>query len=182
MRLDLKLIEFSFKSIRCPDARLKAVTFYPVIKAIFDLNNFPNIKIEQSAVSSVVGGATLYSNEDGSGLAPLIKRRLDHLGIDFDNMENIQIIRFEDYWKANLNSQHIDICKIDIDGHELDALLGFGEAINQISVIQFEFGGCNIDTRTFFQDFWYFFQDNGFDIYRVSPIGLIKVKKYNERD
>ena len=61
-------------------------------------------------------------------------------------------------------------------------MLGFGVAINKISVIQFEFGGCNIDTRTFFQDFWYFFQDNGFDIYRVSPIGLIKVKKYNERD
>ena len=65
----------------------------------------------------MVGGATLYSNEDGSGLASLTKRRLDHLGIDFDNMENIQTIRFEDYWKANLNSQHIDICKIDIEGH-----------------------------------------------------------------
>ena len=164
----------------------KIVIFEPAESNVKTLkkkfNNFPNIKIEQSAVSCVFGGATLYSNEDGSGLASLTKRRLDHLGIDFDNMENIQTIRFEDYWKANLNSQHIDICKIDIEGHELDALLGFGEAINKISVIQFEFGGCNIDTRTFFQDFWYFFQDNGFDIYRVSPIGLIKVKKYNERD
>ena len=162
------------------------VIFEPSESNVKTLKNkfieFTNIKIEQSAVSNIVGKATLYSNEDGSGLASLTKRRLDHLGIDFDNMENIQTIRFEDYWKANLNSQNIDICKIDIEGHELDALLGFGEAINQISVIQFEFGGCNIDTRTFFQDFWYFFQDNGFDIYRVSPIGLIKVKKYNERD
>ena len=89
---------------------------------------------------------------------------------------------FEDYWKTVLNSQQIDICKIDIEGHELDALVGFGEAIKHISVIQFEFGGCNIDTRTFFQDFWYFFQEKGFDLYRISPIGLIHIPRYRELD
>jgi len=144
--------------------------------------NSPNVKIEQCAVSNKVGDAALYSNEDGSGLASLTQRRLDHFGVDFNNTENIKTIKFEDYWKVELNSRDIDICKIDIEGHELDALNGFGEAIKHISVIQFEFGGCNIDTRTFFQDFWYFFQENGFDLYRISPIGLIQIPRYRELD
>lgn len=147
-----------------------------------EFSSIPNVKIEQFAVSKEDGVSTLYSNEDGSGLASLTQRRLDHFSIDFNNTESVRTIRFEDYWKAELNSQNIDICKIDIEGHELDALVGFGEAIKHISVIQFEFGGCNIDTRTFFQDFWYFFQKHGFELYRISPIGLIRISRYRELD
>ena len=166
----------------------KVVVFEPAGSNVKRLNekfgNNQNVTIEQAAVSNEVGDATLYSNFDGSGLASLTKRRLDHFGTEFEfkNTESIKTIRFEDYWKANLNSQKIDICKIDIEGHELDALAGFGDAINHISVIQFEFGGCNIDTRTFFKDFWYFFQENGFEIYRISPIGLIHISRYQELD
>ena len=164
----------------------KVVIFEPAesnVKLLRDkFSNSPNITIIQSAVSNEIGDATLYSNEDGSGLASLSKRRLDHFGINFDNTEKVKTLKFEDYWKTKLNSQQIDICKIDIEGHELDALAGFGEAIKHISVIQFEFGGCNIDTRTFFQDFWYFFQENNFDLYRISPIGLLPIPRYRELD
>lgn len=38
-----------------------------------------------------------------------------------------------------------------------------------IDMVTFEFGGCNIDTRTFFQDFWYFFSKNDMAIYRILP-------------
>ncbi|MEP2943433.1 MAG: FkbM family methyltransferase [Hyphomicrobiales bacterium] len=167
-------------------AECRIVIFEPAesnVKALTEkFSNHQNVTIEQAAVSNEIGDATLYSNEDGSGLASLTKRRLDHFGIDFENTESIQTLRFEDYWKVKLNSQHIDICKIDIEGHELDALSGFGEAINHISIIQFEFGGCNVDTRTFFRDFWYFFQENGFELFRISPIGLIEIPKYRELD
>ena len=162
------------------------VVFEPVETNIKTLkgkfSHLPNVTIEKSAISNQIGSATLYSDEDGSGLASLTKRRLDHLGIEFENTETVTTIRFEDYWKTKLDSQHIDICKIDIEGHELNALTGFGEAIKHISLIQFEFGGCNIDTRTFFQDFWYFFQDHGFDLYRISQIGLIHIPRYRDLD
>ena len=71
---------------------------------------------------------------------------------------------------------------IDIEGHEMDALLGFGTAINHIDLIQFEFGGCNIDTRIFFRDFWYFFKKNEFDLFRISPLGIIPIINYKESD
>ena len=164
----------------------KVIVFEPSAKNIEVLNKKflenKNIIIEQAAISNTTGDATLYSNEDGSPLASLTKRRLDHFGIDFDKTENITTLRFEDYWKSKLGSRKIDFCKIDIEGHELDALAGFGKAIDNISVIQFEFGGCNIDTKTYFQDFWYFFHKHDFKIYRISPIGLIQIKKYQELD
>jgi FkbM family methyltransferase len=141
-----------------------------------------NVIIEQKAVSNIVGETTLYSDSDGSGLASLTKRRLDHFDIAFDNSEHVEVIRFEDYWKNQLGSANIDFVKIDIEGHELDALNGFGEAINSIDVIQFEFGGCNIDTRTFWQDFWYFFTENNFELYRISLFGKMKITKYRELD
>ena len=69
---------------------------------------------------------------------------------------------------------------MDVEGHELDVLRCGEAAMLNASVIQFEFGGCNIDTRTFFQDFWYFFKDRHFDIYRITPLGAEKIDKYNE--
>jgi len=141
-----------------------------------------NVIIEQKAVSNIDGDATLYSDSDGSGLASLTKRRLEHFDIAFEHSEKISVIRFEDYWKSELGSENIDFVKLDIEGHELDALNGFGEALKFINVIQFEFGGCNIDTRTFWQDFWYFFTENNFDLYRITPFGKIKITKYRELD
>lgn len=141
-----------------------------------------NVAIEPFGVSNVSGSATLYSDEDGSGLASLTKRRLDHFNIDFANTEPIETIIFEDYWKKHLDSKPINICKIDIEGHELDALAGFGEALKHIDIIQFEFGGCNIDTRTFFQDFWYFFADNNFEVFRITPFGTVRIGRYSELD
>ena len=49
-----------------------------------------------------------------------------------------------------------------------------------IDFIQFEFGGCNIDSRTFFQDFWYLLHDKYY-FYRIVRNGLVKIEAYNER-
>jgi hypothetical protein len=46
-------------------------------------------------------------------------------------------------------------------------------ASKSIDIVTFEFGGCNIDTRTFFQDFWYFFDEANFKILRITPSGYL---------
>ena len=48
--------------------------------------------------------------------------------------------------------------------------------------MQFEFGGCNIDSWTHFQDFYYFFRDAGFRLYRLGPKGLDLIERYSELD
>lgn len=177
--------EYSSEIIkRCQNAEVHI--FEPSSRSFSTLSNrfsqSSNIFINQLAVSNKIGVAELHTNEYGSGLTSLSKRRLDHFNIKFEKSEVVNLIRFEDYWSRILNNRPIDLVKIDVEGHELAALEGMGSAIKNITLIQFEFGGCNIDSKTYFQDFWYFFKDKDFTLYRISPIGLIKISNYIELD
>ena len=68
--------------------------------------------------------------------------------------------------------EDIDLLKLDVEGHELEVLRGGVRMFAQrrVKMVSFEFGGCNIDSRTYFRDFYYFFQENGLqDIFRMVP-------------
>jgi FkbM family methyltransferase len=138
------------------------------------------VVINDRALSNADSSATLYSDEPGGGIGSLANRRLAHFGIKMDCVEQIQTMRFEDYWRQTLQERAIDLAKLDIEGFELSALQGFGPALQATQVIQFEFGGCNLDTKTTFQDFFYFFTEAGFDLLRIAPLGLNKVVRYRE--
>ena len=140
------------------------------------------ITVEPFAVSKEAGEFTLHSDKPGSGLGSLTKRNLAHFGRDFEVTETITTLRFDDYWKEKLNSAPIDILKLDIEGHEMDAFEGASDALASTRLVQFEFGGSNIDTRTYYQDFWYYFLERDFSLFRITPFGLAKIKKYRERD
>jgi len=116
----------------------------------------------------------LYYDRVGSGIASLTKRRLDHFGVNFDKVEKVGINTIDNYCSDN-KINHIHLLKIDIEGHELDALVGARRMFSSksIDVVTFEFGGCNIDTHTFFQDFWYFFSEMDFKLFRITPSGFL---------
>lgn len=142
----------------------------------------PKVALVESGLADRSGSATLFSNAPGSSLGSLTKRNLDHFDIAFECKEMIHTMRFEDYWTTVLSGRQLDIVKIDVEGHELAVLGGFGQALSATRVLQFEFGGCNIDTRTYFRDFWYFFAERDFDLYRVTPIGAEKIGRYRESE
>jgi FkbM family methyltransferase len=175
------------KALRVKNANLEIHIFEPssvnVAKLRAAFEGDQRVHINPVGLSdSNAEAVPLYSDTPGGGLGSLANRRLDHFGIEMNAMEAVQIICFEDYWKSTLASRTIDIAKLDIEGFELAALRGFGEAIRKTRVVQFEFGGCNLDTRTNFQDFYYFFSGLSFKIYRITPIGLNEIKKYQELD
>ena len=122
----------------------------------------------------------LYTNKDGSGLASVYKRKLDHFGISMDKSEEIKLSTLDIYCKMN-DIDRINFLKIDIEGHELNALYGAIELIKnkKIDYIQFEFGGTNIDSKTYFRDFYYLLNDN-YKIYRILKDGLFEIATYKE--
>lgn len=140
------------------------------------------IKLNNIGVGKEKGEAVLHYDSIGSGLASLTKRKLDHFGIDFSKAEKVEIDTIDNYCADNA-IDYIHLLKIDIEGHELDALAGAKRMFEQksIGIVTFEFGGCNIDTRTFVQDFWYFFDEHDFNIFRITPSGYFHpIKSYKE--
>lgn len=157
---------------------------YTFEKLLQTHSNNEKVILNNFGLSNAETKATLYSNADGSGLASLTKRRLDHFNIDFNKTEQIQLSTLDTYCKTQ-NISHIDLLKLDVEGHELDVLDGAKVmfANKAIDMVTFEFGGCNIDTRTFFQDFWYFFSKNDMAIYRILPNAtLYHIDSYRETD
>jgi FkbM family methyltransferase len=122
----------------------------------------------------------LYSDTDGSGYASTYQRNLVHFGITMDKSEEIKLSTIDSYCRSN-NIEKIHFLKLDIEGHELKALNGAKGMIGnrKIDFIQFEFGGCNIDSRTFFQDFFYLLKDN-YKLYRILKNGLFEIPEYRE--
>jgi FkbM family methyltransferase len=139
-----------------------------------------SVTIVPFALGSKISTETLWSDTPGSVLSSLTKRRLDHFGTDFNQTESIEVVTL-DSWARSTNVIP-SLIKIDVEGHELDVLKGGLKTFTLAQVIQFEFGGCNIDTRTFFKDFWYLLTEAGFRVYRISEGGPIRISYYSEQD
>jgi FkbM family methyltransferase len=145
--------------------------------------NFSNVVLNNFGLGEKAGDFTLYSDAPGSGLASLSKRRLDHFGLNFNHSEIVRVETLDQYCELN-QIHHIDLLKLDVEGHELDVLKGGRKMFDKkaIDIVAFEFGGCNIDTHSYFQDFWYLFQELGLGfIYRITPTGyLFPITNYME--
>lgn len=156
-------------------------------KYTFDLlsKNIPKdtrIRLNNCGLGKVAREITLYYDSPGSGLASLSKRRLDHFELSFNEEEIVKIRTLDEYCTENLIN-HIHLLKIDVEGHELDVLLGGIEMFckQAIDLVMFEFGGCNIDSRTYFQDYFYFFKEHKMSIYRITPSGYLHhIPRYAE--
>jgi FkbM family methyltransferase len=163
-----------------PDVRVFA--FEPSLSSFQSLHqNFSRtsrVTLINAACSSLSGEVTLFSDAPASGLASLNQRNLEHLQIELSIEESVVALRLDDW--CSENSVYPDLLKMDVEGHELEVLKGARECLRRCLMVQFEFGGCNIDSRTYFQDFWYLFQEFQFSIFRMSPKGLIHIPRYSE--
>lgn len=141
-----------------------------------------DVTLNPLALGRQAGKATLYKDQDITGLASMTKRELDHVGIAMGMEEQIQVSTLDDYCAAHAIAA-IDYLKIDVEGHELDVLLGGSGMLERgaIGAVQFEFGGCNIDTRTYLRDFWLLFQKHGYRLFICGHFGrLIEITRYRE--
>jgi FkbM family methyltransferase len=136
------------------------------------------------ALSDCSGTATLHMDRQHSGLASLAVRDVSHHGIDHQALTEAVHTRTLDDVCREFEVDHIDLLKIDVEGCELSVLQGGAELMDdhKVAAVQFEFGGANVDTRTFFRDFFQYFTTRKMELYRiVNRHRLVKVARYSEQ-
>lgn len=123
---------------------------------------------------------TLYGDVSGSGLGSLYDRDLSHVGLEMKSREIVHLRTIDDFCKEK-EIKHIDFLKLDIEGHEIKALKGAKKMMENgnIGAIQFEFGGANLDSRTYFRDFWNLLSAK-YDMFRIVKDGLQPIPEYAE--
>ncbi len=167
--LDEPLEIFSFEPSR--------TTFETLVGAV---SGYTNIKPHQLGMGERRETVVLYSNEPGSGIASVFQRRLEHFGVQMALEERVELSTIDEFCQDH-GIGHIDLLKLDIEGNEARALEGARGMLARgaIDLIQFEFGGCNIDSRTYFRDF-FFLLNPTYRLYRVLRHGLAPVDRYRE--
>jgi FkbM family methyltransferase len=135
----------------------------------------------QAALGDREGEATLYAVPGLSGLSSLHDRDLGAHGMTMTGLETVTVLTLDGYC-ADQGISRIDYLKIDAEGHDLAVLHGASGLLEAgaIRFLQFEFGGCNIDSRTYLRDFVRLLEPR-YRISRMLADGLQPLT-YSERD
>lgn len=145
------------------------------------VRGYSQLHIYNIGLGDVEGIQTLFYDAAGSGLASLYQRDLREFKIVFNQEETVQITQLDIFCERN-GISYIDLLKMDVEGNELNVLKG-GERILQagnVGAIQIEFGGCNVDARTFLRDFWNMLHDQ-YVFYRIMQDGFAEIIRYSEK-
>ena len=142
----------------------------------------PNAKVFKVAVSDKDGQGTLYQPPVGSGLASLHERR--DISVVQHKYKKLEVeTRSLDSIVRQCSVESIDFLKMDVEGHELSVLQGANDLLSRraIKVVMFEFGSANVNSRTFFRDFWDLLSAHGFRVSRILPGGgKTTIERYAE--
>jgi FkbM family methyltransferase len=137
------------------------------------------VKVERFGFSDSIKDQNLYSMGERASTASMYEVE-NILTEDREAIvETIKLNTIDLYCQEN-KIESIDFIKIDIEGHELFALKGARRMIEKgaIRFIQFEFGDCNIYSRTYLKDFFDLLSEHYY-ISRVVPGGLRRIPSYN---
>lgn len=135
------------------------------------------VALEKLAVGDIDGTIEFWANEN-SEIASVHRRT------DFDTPQTaikVDCVRLDTYL-ARHDVGFVDYIKTDVEGHEVQLLRGAEKAIaaRAIGAISFEFGMANVNSRTFFIDFWTLFTSAGWSIYRIKHNYAIEpVREYS---
>lgn len=143
-----------------------------------------DIKICNLALGSDAGTATLYDQtgeENGSLLATFHEEVLSKIYCKSSAGQAVHVDTVDNWMKKN-NIEHIDLLKVDTEGHELEVLQGAKKSIEEgvIDLIQFEFNSSAVIRGVFITDVMSLLEN--FEFYRLLPRGFYPVKKQNREN
>jgi FkbM family methyltransferase len=146
----------------------------------------PNAEVICAAASDHDGTADIWLSPCNSTLHSLHKR--DTLqaayGIAAPREKITITTRTLDSFCTERAITHIDFLKIDVEGHEVPALRGFRRGLHEgrARLIQLEYGGAWIDSRTFLRDLYYEFENTPYTLHKLYPDALLPQPLYDVRE
>jgi len=149
----------------------------------YKFSNNLNVSLNLISIGDDNKEATLYCTEDAKGINSIYDRARDFQKnkVEVNTTYKVEMSTLDDYCiEHDINS--IFFLKIDTEGNEFDCLNGAYELLkdNKIYSLLFEFGGANVDAKTFFYDFWTLL-NNKFNLFRVGIDGLYPIKNYDRK-
>ena len=145
---------------------------------------FPSATIISCAVSDgSSSGRPFYTAGPGWAAASIYARRDSYFAEENQRAISVPLTTIDAILADHSIEGEVDFMKMDIEGAELEALRGAARALHgrRIRTLSFEFGSGNINSRTFFRDFWDLLTPLGYRIYRIKPGGgLLHIAGYYE--
>lgn len=102
-------------------------------------------------------------------------------GAEASANEAISITTLDEYCEEH-GIDRIHFMKVDVEGHELAVLRGAMRMLKdrRIDMIQFEYGGCNIDAKVYLSDIWKILTQTEFQIAKLFPDGPRPISAYSQ--
>lgn len=167
---------------RIPKARIFMFEPQSTCRQAIAAKAIPNSVLIPCAASAQNGPATLYTPSGTTGIASLYQRRDTYfVGEQFSAVQ-VQTVRIDDVLDQQ-NIERVDFLKLDIEGHELEALKGAVHSLEsgKIKALSFEFGSGNINSRTFFRDFYDLLHPLKYKMFRILPSSsVLPIEEYDE--
>lgn len=160
-----------------PKARIHA--FEPAVESFellrSRLKGYQDVATYNFAIGKTEGRASLYKEIPLGRIASLTKLDVT----DSVLTEEVSIRRLDSLLQ-DLDVKQIDLLKIDVEGHEMDVLLGAEKAIRNGTIrhIQFELGGSSIDTNTTLKMFFDFLGNYNYEFFLIRPGSIYPLSKY----
>jgi FkbM family methyltransferase len=128
-----------------------------------------NIIINDVGLSDIRAQITIHVSNQASSIATANKISSMQFHRDFYDAQVLcQAITGLEYLEMK-SIKKIDLLKIDVEGMELKVLSGFGNALADVRVIQFEYGIFNISSRALLIDFFELLGKFDFVIGKIYP-------------
>jgi len=156
----------------------------PAAECCAMLRKIDRVEVIEAAVGESSGKVKFYTPGQASGFASLHKRQDSHVRMGDLVLEEREVpMTTIDAILDERGIELVDLAKMDLEGHELFALRGASKSLksHRIRAVTFEIGTANVDSRTFFRDYFDLLTGYGYRIQRIYPGGkTVPVLEYYE--
>ncbi len=145
-----------------------------------ELMDTENVTVENIALGDVIGNKEIYFNENKKEDANFLDRNLHFIDVPDEETKKVEMTTFDDYYSKNLSNELIDIFILDVNGYELNVLQGSIGSLDNICCVNFSMNSFQVHSKNHFKDYFQFFKENNFELFKVTSFGPQHIKKYKE--